>query len=103
MAWTPLLREPHEIQTVIAVIANIESQLQNAHNLSPQQKLWMAGVRSALSWVMKLPKGGRKIEQFLTQVQTGMPVGVIINPYEGDKLLDQIRERDRPPDPKDEP
>lgn len=34
-------------------------------NITPEQRSWFLGARSALSWVLGLPKGGRKMAELI--------------------------------------
>lgn len=60
-------RRPDEVQAAYQVCAAREM---NFVDISPQQRAWFMGARSALAWVLGMPKGGRKIEEMMRGLTT---------------------------------
>jgi hypothetical protein len=55
-------RTASEVQNAVQLLVAKEL---NFDNITPEQRSWFLGARCALSWVLGLPKGGRKMEQLI--------------------------------------
>lgn len=62
-----LARTPEQIQGAHGALAAREM---NFRDVSPQQRAWLMGARSALAWVLGLPNGGRKVAELLEGIAT---------------------------------
>ncbi len=78
------MKELHEIVNAHAAVA--DQEIRYKHLMSPEQKAFMQGCRSALAWALGLAKGGRKVEQMLQKI----PVFATVDPKVGTKTMEEL-------------
>lgn len=83
-ADTYKIKGEHEILSAHARVAAYETDYKSV--MSPQQKAWLMGCRSALAWALGLPKGGKKVEEMLE----GKNVFGVVDPLLGQRTLEDM-------------
>lgn len=86
------MRPRHEVETARNLLANAEMALLRSGGISPEQKVYLMGVRAGLAYALGYPKGGRKVTELLEMIRLDRALSNAVGPLIGTQALEALRD-----------